>query len=143
MDAGMAIKPVVSAPSGHAQPTFAFTAATQTELPRSKVVPPLVKVVPPLVKADPPLVNDDPTRPEQKPQDTKPTTRDAIIDPETNEVVYRVLDERTRRVVHQAPDQALLRMQAYDRAKAIRALLKDHRSDCDCESGNTGLDKVT
>jgi hypothetical protein len=41
-----------------------------------------------------------------------------LIDPATREVIYRVVDVRTRLVVRQIPDQALLRMQAYTRALA-------------------------
>jgi uncharacterized FlaG/YvyC family protein len=43
--------------------------------------------------------------------------REYIIDPETREVIFRIMDTRTRQVVRQVPDQALLRMRAY--AKAI------------------------
>jgi uncharacterized FlaG/YvyC family protein len=32
------------------------------------------------------------------------------------EVIFRVIDERSRRVVRQVPDQALLRMRAYNKA---------------------------
>jgi hypothetical protein len=39
-----------------------------------------------------------------------------LIDPATREVIFRVIDVRSRQVVRQIPDQALLRMQAYTRA---------------------------
>jgi hypothetical protein len=39
-----------------------------------------------------------------------------LIDPATREVIFRVIDVRSRQVVRQIPDQALLRMQAYARA---------------------------
>jgi uncharacterized FlaG/YvyC family protein len=39
-----------------------------------------------------------------------------LIDPTTHEVIYRVVDVRTRQVIRQIPDQALLRTQAYNRA---------------------------
>ncbi len=43
-------------------------------------------------------------------------TREVFIDAQTREVIFRVIDERSRRVVRQVPDQALLRMRAYNQA---------------------------
>lgn len=43
-------------------------------------------------------------------------TREVIIDAQTREVIFRVVDERSRRVVRQVPDQALLRLRAYNEA---------------------------
>src|SRR5262245_54495052 len=48
----------------------------------------------------------------------QPTTNDIVIDPATREVIYRVVDVRSNRVVRQVPDQALLRMKVYTRAIA-------------------------
>ncbi len=110
MDAGMAIKPVVSVVSAHAQPAVAVAPAAPTELSAAKTVGPIVNSAP---------ARNEPRRAELT---TLSTTHDAIIDPETREVVYRVLDARTEQVLHQVPDQALLRMQAYARAEAARAL---------------------
>ena len=110
MDAGMAIKPVVSVLSTHAQPTAAIAPAAPTELAASKTVGPTVSPEP---------ARNEPRQPEPV---ALSTTHDAIIDPQTREIVYRVLDARTRQVLHQVPDQALLRMQAYARAEAARAL---------------------
>ena len=39
-----------------------------------------------------------------------------LVDPATHDVIYRTVDERSRQVVRQVPDQALLRMRAYARA---------------------------
>jgi hypothetical protein len=39
-----------------------------------------------------------------------------VIDPATREVIYRVVDVRSRQVVRQIPEQALLRMRAYTHA---------------------------
>lgn len=128
MDAGLAIKPVVSVVGSHAQPAFAHTAAASTELPADKTVSPVIK--------------GDPTRNEPK-QPEKTTTRDAIIDPETSEVVYRVLDARTRQVVHQEPDQALLRMQAYARAKAACALASGRNIADAAQKAAVHVDAVT
>jgi len=41
-----------------------------------------------------------------------------LVDPATHDVIYRTVDERSRQVVRQVPDQALLRMRAYARALA-------------------------
>ncbi|MDB5600999.1 MAG: hypothetical protein JWN71_3043 [Xanthobacteraceae bacterium] len=43
-------------------------------------------------------------------------TREITIDPQSREVIFRVIDVRSRQVVRQVPDQALLRMRAYTRA---------------------------
>jgi len=43
-------------------------------------------------------------------------TREVFVDAQTREVIFRVIDERSRRVVRQVPDQALLRMRAYNKA---------------------------
>jgi uncharacterized FlaG/YvyC family protein len=42
--------------------------------------------------------------------------RQVVIDPQTREVIFRIMDTRTRQVVRQVPDQALLRMRAYAKA---------------------------
>ena len=42
--------------------------------------------------------------------------RGFILDPETREIIYRVVDVRNRQVVRQIPEQALLRLRAYARA---------------------------
>lgn len=43
-------------------------------------------------------------------------TREVFVDAQTREVIFRVIDERSRRVVRQMPDEALLRMRAYNQA---------------------------
>ena len=112
MDAGLALKPVVSVVSVHAQQAIAAATTAPTELPAAKTVSPVVNSAP--ARNDPRLTEHS----------TETTTHDAIIDPQSREVVYRVLDARTRQVLHQVPDQARLRMQAYARAQAARALAK-------------------
>jgi hypothetical protein len=107
MDAGIALKPVNSVVNTHAQPGIALTPAATTELPSAKTVRPVAHAEP---------IRKEPRRAE------KSTTHDAIIDPETREIVYRILDARTRQVIHQIPDQAMLRAQAYARAQAASAL---------------------
>jgi uncharacterized FlaG/YvyC family protein len=41
-----------------------------------------------------------------------------ILDPATQDLIFRVIDVRSRQVVRQVPDEALLRMRAYSRALA-------------------------
>ena len=131
MDAGMAIKPAVSVVSTHAQPAIALVPAAPTELPAPKAVSP--------------VVNPAPARNESRRSDlvTYQTTHDAIIDPETREIVYRVLDAHTRQVLHQVPDQALLRMQAYTRAEAARALADGQNPITAIQSAAQKIDTLT
>jgi hypothetical protein len=42
-----------------------------------------------------------------------------LVDPATHDIIYRTVDERSRQVVRQVPDQALLRMRAYARSLAV------------------------
>ena len=100
MDTGITIKPNPSvAASGYAPPTAASSQPTQTELPAAKTVTPPAETTT--------LRNDAPAN-----------IHEVIIDPQSREVIYRVLDARTRQVVRQVPDEALLRMRAYARALA-------------------------
>jgi hypothetical protein len=41
-----------------------------------------------------------------------------VLDPATQDLIFRVVDVRSRQVVRQIPDEALLRMRAYARALA-------------------------
>jgi uncharacterized FlaG/YvyC family protein len=51
-------------------------------------------------------------------QRAAPFTREILIDPQSREVIFRVIDVRSRQVVRQVPDEALLRMRVYTRAIA-------------------------
>ena len=42
--------------------------------------------------------------------------RQIILDPHSREVIYRVVDVRSRRVIRQVPEEAMLRLRAYARA---------------------------
>jgi hypothetical protein len=44
--------------------------------------------------------------------------RTVILDPATQDLIFRVIDVRSRQVVRQIPDTALLRMRAYAQALA-------------------------
>jgi uncharacterized FlaG/YvyC family protein len=46
------------------------------------------------------------------------TQRTVTLDPATQDVIFRVIDVRSRTVVRQVPEEALLRMRAYSRALA-------------------------
>lgn len=47
-------------------------------------------------------------------------SREWLVDPQSRDLIYRVVDERSRRVVRQVPDQALLRLRAYTRTLNMR-----------------------
>jgi flagellar protein FlaG len=47
--------------------------------------------------------------------------RKIVLDAHSREVIYQVLDVQSRRVVRQIPDEALLRLRAYNRALASGA----------------------
>lgn len=128
MDAGMALKPVVSVVNSHVQPAIAIVPPVATELVAAKAVVPVENTAPAR------------NEPRQAPVDS--TTHDAIIDPQTREVVFRLLDARTRQVIHQVPDQAFLRAQAYARAEAARALANGHKPNS-TSSDTDGVDTLT
>ena len=106
MDTGVTIKPnpgVVT--QNYAPATPASSDPSTTELPATKAVTP---TGPPSASAPAtPVRNDVPS-----------TTHEVIIDPQTREVIYRVIDVRSRQVVRQVPDEALLRVRAYAKALA-------------------------
>jgi hypothetical protein len=94
-----------------AQPALAATAApVSTDLPAAQAANPAANI---------PAVHNDP-RTEAA---TTSTSRDAIIDPQTNAVVFRHLDAYTGAVIEQVPAQALLRQRAYVDAQAVQALI--------------------
>jgi hypothetical protein len=76
--------------------------ATTTDLPAAKAV-----------TASTASTATTPTR-----NDAPATTHEVLIDPATREVIYRVIDVRSRQVVRQVPDEALLRTRAYAHAIA-------------------------
>ena len=57
--------------------------------------------------------------------------RKIVLDAHSREVIYQVLDVQSRRVVRQIPDEALLRLRAYNRALAngVRANQAYARAD--------------
>jgi hypothetical protein len=101
MDSAITMKPTAGVVTQDYAPSIAAStqSATTTDLPAAKTVTPVTAV--------------SPAR-----NDTPATTHEVIIDPQTREVIYRVIDVRSRQVVRQVPDEALLRVRAYARALA-------------------------
>lgn len=79
--------------------------AVQTEL----AAPKAVTAVTDAAATNAPLSNEAAAK-------AAPFSREIMIDPQSREVIFRVVDVRSRQVVRQVPDQALLRMRAYTRA---------------------------
>ena len=77
----------------------AVAQAVATELPAAKAVTAVSPAAPALGLSD-------------------PYEYQVLVDPATHDVIYRTVDERSRQVVRQVPDQALLRMRAYARSLA-------------------------
>jgi hypothetical protein len=102
MDAGLTTKPVAGVTvTDFARPTPVYLqAGTPTDLPPAKAVSPA-----PAAAA---------IRPESSSADY--TTHNITIDSQIREVIYRVIDTRTRQVVRQVPDEVLLRSRAYSQA---------------------------
>jgi hypothetical protein len=106
MDSGLTVRPTgAAAQQGYVRPEPAPARQTvATELAPSQSV---------TASADSAAArNDGPKSPAQQ------TTREIILDPHSREVIFRVRDERSGRVVRQVPDEALLRLRAYQRAIA-------------------------
>jgi hypothetical protein len=49
-----------------------------------------------------------------------------IIDPETRDIVFQAVDERTGEVVRQVPDEMLLRLRAYVREISVKQTAEAH-----------------
>ena len=89
------------APTDYARPAIvAAPSAAPTDLPDSKAVNPS---------------GDTTATRKEESQQNNPTfiSRGFVIDPQSREVIYRVIDTRTRQVLWQVPDAALLRSRAY------------------------------
>jgi hypothetical protein len=115
MDAGITIKPNAGVvPQDYAPSIAATPDPAATELPPSKTVTPSAATTP---------ARNDP----------QSTTHEVIIDPQTREVIYRVIDVRSRQVVRQVPDEALLRVRAYTKALASGDSPSKAQSQADLE----------
>lgn len=101
MDAG-SLKPPAAAPPVSARPLVATAPVTLTELPPAKAVAPVADALP--------ARNDPLTAANQ-------TMREVILDPRSREVVYRILDARSRQTLRRLPEEARLKLRAYARAR--------------------------
>ena len=108
MDAGLTIRPSVGV-----TPTAAFARLAATPAPAQQSVQTDLPATKTVTAAD----TATPMRNELKRAEEN-VTRDVTLDPQTREVVYKVIDTRFRQVVRQVPSEALLRMRAYTRAIA-------------------------
>jgi hypothetical protein len=115
MDAGLTIRPTVNVAEGalvRPDPVPVRTAVATTLSP-AKSVTASVDVA----RAQP----HDPSHASlqlQQQQLQAQMRREVLIDAQTREVIFRVIDVRTGQVDHQVPDEALLRMRAYNRTLA-------------------------
>lgn len=60
--------------------------------------------------------------------------RKIVLDAHSREVIYQVLDVQSRRVVRQIPDEALLRLRAYNRAMTSGATPNQAYARADVEA---------
>jgi hypothetical protein len=119
VDAGAASFPGPSAVGFREQPGIAAAPVVPTDPPAPQAPSPAVNVPAP-------------------PSDSRPTqggTPAVIIDPQTNTIVYQVLDANTGDVIEQVPAPALLRQLAYGRAQAVQALIQG-------KNPNTAMQKI-
>jgi hypothetical protein len=102
MDAGISVRaPVGVVPTDSARPVVVAAPAAPTELAQAKTVAPVTETAP---------IRNDPIAAAEA------TMRQVVLDPQTREVVFRVIDAKSRQVVRQVPEEALLRLRAYTRA---------------------------
>jgi hypothetical protein len=110
----VAVNPVSSAIDSRAPTTVGVPApAAPTDLPPVQAVSPAPNISP--------TRND--SRRASAPSSSTSTSRDTIIDPRTDAVVFRSLDAHTGAVIDQVPSRALLRQRAYVNAQTVQALL--------------------
>jgi hypothetical protein len=107
MDAGLPIRPVggIAVTGDNRPPAGATPASVATELPATKAVGGAAESS---AAQNPPANNSG----------ADATTQTVTIDPQSREVIYRVIDARTRQVIQQVPSEALLRNRAYSQAIA-------------------------
>src|SRR5262245_61873584 len=121
MDTGLTIRPIAgSAETAYVrlEPAAVRTAVATTLAPSQTVT----------------AANDSSRSAAHDPaRDAAPTNvqREFVLDPQSREVIYRVIDVRTGQVQRQVPDAALMRMRAYTRAMADGKSPLDAASDTD------------
>jgi hypothetical protein len=98
MDTGLTLKPAANlAPASDLRPEQAARNAVATELAPSQTVTAARNA------ARTPAPDDS-------------RVHEIILDPHSREMIYRIVDERSRRVVRQVPEEAKQRLRAYARA---------------------------
>jgi hypothetical protein len=107
--------------SFRAQPSNVAAPAVPTDLPAPQAPSPAVNVPAPPGGSQP----------------AQGGTPAVIIDPQTNTIVYQVLDANTGDVIEQVPAPALLRQLAYDRAQAVQALIQGKNPNAATEKIDT------
>jgi hypothetical protein len=104
MDANLSFKPAVSVVSTEpVRPAASAPVTTPTDLPTANTVTEVAKT---------PSTRNDPA------QTDRPIKSELVLDPQSNQVIYRVLEADSRRVIWQVPEKAVLRLRAYTRAAA-------------------------
>jgi hypothetical protein len=108
MDTGLTIRPITGITETGPMRPDPSVAVAATELTRAKSVTASQNAAPPAAHdSSRNAVRHTPVQPETRP--------DIIIDAQSREVIYRVVDVRSGRVERQVPEEALLRMKAYAR----------------------------
>jgi hypothetical protein len=111
----VAVNPVSSAIDSRALTTVGVPApAAPPDLPPVQTVSPAPNISP---------NRNDSRRGAALSSSSTGASRDTIIDPRTDAVVFRSLDAHTGAVIDQVPSQALLRQRAYVNAQTVQALL--------------------
>lgn len=101
MDANLSFKPAVAAVGLDAARSLPAAPAAPTDLPAEQTVTPIAGTA--AARSNPAPAG-------------RPTHGEVVIDPASRQVIYRVLDQDSRRIVWQEPDEATLRLRAYARA---------------------------
>lgn len=123
MDSGLAIKPVAGvAQTDPVRPSPAIPTDFAPDLPGARAV--VAAAAPGPTQSNAPGNNAS---------NTDDVIHDVIIDAQSREVIYRVVDARTRQVISQQPDEALLRSRAYSRAIANGATPLAAQAQADIE----------
>jgi hypothetical protein len=107
MDVGRTVKPVSAAQAGYARPgQLPMGAPVATELDSSRSVT--------VTGAGAGVADHDQAR---TPPDPQQTARDVLIDPQTREVIFRVMSARSGKATGQEPEEAKRKLAAYSDAE--------------------------
>jgi hypothetical protein len=110
MDAGLTVKPIGSAQASHARSgSQPGRTAVLTELAPARAVT--------AAGGATDAAGHDLAR---NPPSPLQTSREVLIDPQTREVIFRVIATRTGRLISQVPEEAMLKLEAYNRVELKR-----------------------